>query len=151
MFIYTLLKSLFFQKVTSGPLDIALHQMRFILIPWLNVNNALHAGDSEISIITGTFACTSGMHMLFSLLRHNSLYPVTVYISIWEAFSSNFGWNTSWFDWSFREFFQSLQANIGTVAQLRHDRFLPNNFHFIIHLSSYHWKPRSLAAGSVIK
>jgi hypothetical protein len=96
-FIYTLFKVIILSKITSGPLDIAARQTQFILMPWFKVDNALHAGDSEMSIIMGKFACISGMQMLImpiSLFRHNSLYPVTFYNRIWEVSGSNFSRNT---------------------------------------------------------
>jgi hypothetical protein len=53
-------------------------------------------------------------------------------------------------DTGYRDFRQSPQENSGTALQLCHDRFPPNPFQFIIHLTFYHSMLYSLATYTVI-
>jgi hypothetical protein len=63
-----------------------------------------------------------------------------------EALGSNLGRETGllWFSQYFR-------ANAWRAPRLRHDSFLPDSFQFIMHLSSYHLTPYSLATDRAVK
>jgi hypothetical protein len=63
---------------------------------------------------------------------------VTLYICILDVLGSNLGRSTGYSERISRYFPQSLQTNAGIVTRLGHDRFLPNPFQFIIHLSPSH-------------
>jgi hypothetical protein len=67
---------------------------------------------------------------------------------IWEVLGSNHRRDTSYRHWGFGGFPRFLQANSGILFRLGHNRFLPNNFYFIIiHLSHYHpWHGKRLSS-----
>jgi hypothetical protein len=56
------------------------------------------------------------------------------------GFSSGASGFDSGYPDSFRGFRQSLLQHSGTVSSLHHDRFLPNPFHFMVHMSFSHDK-----------
>jgi hypothetical protein len=68
-----------------------------------------------------------------------------------DAQCSNVVLDTGYIDLIFRGFPQFYKTNARTVSQVGHDRFLPNSFPLIIHLSSYHSPLCSLATDSVVK
>jgi hypothetical protein len=54
-------------------------------------------------------------------------------------------------DWGFLAPSQFPETNSGITNQLGHDRFLPNSFQFITHLSSYRSTLYSLANDGIVK
>jgi hypothetical protein len=69
--------------------------------------------------------------MTISLHRKSpsGLTQITFETRTRDVLGSNFGLDTSYFGEIFRGY---LQADVGTVPDLGHDRFLPNPFQFII-------------------
>jgi hypothetical protein len=60
---------------------------------------------------------------------------LTLWTCVLEVLDSNLGRNTDYTDLGFRRFLQSSKSNAGIVPRLGGNRFLPNPFPFIIHLS----------------
>jgi hypothetical protein len=76
---------------------------------------------------------------------------ITLLTHILEVFRSNLDWNTSYPNWCFTWVFSAQEANSGIVSRLGHYRFLPNNFHCLIHPSSSHSMLHSLATHIAVK
>jgi hypothetical protein len=64
-----------------------------------------------------------------------------------KVLRSNPNQDTRHHDWGIS---QALQTNSETVLPLRHDRILPNPFHFIIEQSMFRWTLRVLWYGHVV-